>query len=346
MEKERIRNSEPLKYFSRYEKKEPEPEPIKDTSLKSRKKKITKENSKQYYLYRGMAYMGDKYGDNIFEWIKENDIKYIKPQKFLKRHSLRKETRTKMVDWMVEVFYLTKSEPSTFELAVHIMDRYISRTKKILYDININLIGLTCIYLASKMTEDFPLKLIHISKNIGKGEFINSDIIEKEKEISNTINYDFIEAGIYGILMAFFQDLQLNYYKRINELDGKKIISEYMDFCFLLSKLVLYNEGLLSYKTSFISIVILSFGLDILILRKKELTKDLRVFLVEWINYLKNELDILSYDIEWLYKEILQLYKTYLYIPISQINYVKNQKKRRRYSEQINLLKYYKDKLL
>jgi len=57
-----------------------------------------------------MAYMVDKYGDDMFQWMKGNETKYLKQQKFLKRHFLRKETRAKMVDWMLEVFYLTKSD--------------------------------------------------------------------------------------------------------------------------------------------------------------------------------------------------------------------------------------------
>ena len=287
-----------------------------------------------------MYYMDDKYGENIFQWIKENESKFIKPQKFLKRHHLRKETRTKMVDWMVEVFYKTKSEPSTFELAVHLMDRYISRTKKMLYDNDIHLIGLTCIYIASKMMDIVPLKLNDISNNIGRGEFLNKDIIYKEKEISMTINYDFIDAGVYDFLMAFFYNLNVKNYKKINELNGKEVISDYIDFCIVLGKLVLYNECLLSYKTSLISVAILSLGFDILNLKRKQLSVDLRNFLIDWIHYIKCELEIIPYDIETIYKKIFQIYKDYIYQPMEQAN-----KKRKIYVETISLLKYYKEKL-
>jgi len=338
MKKERIPNSAPLKYFSRYVRKSTEKENI---SNFEGKKKLKKESVKKYHLYGEMYYTEDKYNEDIFEWIKENEAKFIKPQKFLKRHHLRKETRTKMVDWMVEVFYKTKSEPSTFELAVHLMDRYISRTKKILYDNDIYLIGLTCIYIASKMMDIVPLKLNDISNNIGRGEFLNKDIIYKEKEISMTINYDFIEAGIYDFLMAFFYNLNVKHYQKINELNGKEIICDYMDFCIVLGKLVLYNECLLSYKTSFISVAILSLGFDILNLKMKKLSCDLRNFLIDWIHYIKGELDIIPYDIECIYKTILQIYKDYIYQPMEQID-----KKRKIYVEKISLLKYYKDKLL
>ena len=344
MKKERIPNSEPLKYFSRYNKKTNESK--KNKNLLVENPKMTVESNKKYHLYREMAYMADKFWPDVFDWIEENETVFIKSQKFLKRHYLRKETRTKMVDWMVEVFYLTKSDPYTFELAVHIMDRYIQMTKKILYDKDIHLIGLTCIYIASKMMDDEPIKLINISKNIGKSEFLNIDIIEKEKEISSSIEYEFLYNGIYDVLMALFFDLNVTYYKIIDEIKGKEIIGKYMDFCVILSKLILYNESLLSYKTSLISVVIINFGFDILNLNEKKLSKDIRYFLTEWIRYIINEMNIITYDMNNVYNEILNLYKIYIYQPIQENNNIKFGIKEKRKVEQINLLKLYKDKLI
>lgn len=344
MKKTRTPNSEPLKYFSRYNKDENEIK--KRESLCIEKPKIAIELYGNYQNYREMAYMLDQYGENIFEWIKENEIIYIKSPKFLKKHQLRKETRTKMVDWMVEVFYITGSEPCTFELAVHIMDRYIQQTKKILYDHDIHLIGLTCIYISSKLNDDTPLSLSEVTKNIGKSIFLTTDIIEKEKEISTTINYDFVTNGIYDFLMAFFCDLNVNYYKIIEELKGKEILCRYFYFCTILSKLVLYNETLLSYKASLIIVSILSFGFDILNLNEKNMTKDFRNFLEEWIRYIINEMNIITYDMNCVYKEILQSYKIYIYQPNEKIKNLTIQHKEKKIVEQTNLLKYYKDKLI
>ena len=250
-----------------------------------------------------------------------------------------------MVDWMLEVFYLTKSEHTTFELAVHIMDKYISMTKKILDDSDIHLIGLTCVYISSKMMDNIPLKLFHIITNIGKGVFSRVDIIEKEKEISNTINYDFIFAGIYDFLLAFFHDLNVNYYRIINKLKGKEIINDYLNFCIILNKLILYNEELLSYKTTLITIAIISFGFDIMNLNEKRLTKDLRNFLNKWINSIKLEMQISSYDIMVIYNLILQTYKYYLYQPNKKITNLKIIEKEKKHIKQNNLVKYYKDKI-
>lgn len=345
MKNKMISNSEPLKRFSSYDLTD-----LQTKQLEINRLRLKIERNKKYQLCREMAYMVDKYGDDVFEWIKGNETKFIKSQKFLKKHFLRKETRAKMVDWMLEVFYLAKSDHSTFELAVHIMDKYISMTKNILYDSDIHLIGLTCIYISSKMMDNIPLKIIHILNNIGRGAFLKCEIVEKEKEISKTINYDFIITGIYDFLLAFFYDLNVNYYIEINRLNGKEIINDYMNFCIILSKLILYNEEILSYKATLISVAILSFGLDILGLNEQRLTKDLRKFLMKWINCIKIEMEISSFDIIVIYNSILNAYKVYLYQPNKKITDLKIKEsgkgKEKKNIQQINLLKYYNDKIL
>ena len=102
----------------------------------------------------------------------------------------------------------------------------------------------------------------------------------------------------------------------------------------------------LSYKTSLISVVIINFGFDILNLNEKKLSKDIRYFLTEWIRYIINEMNIITYDMNNVYNEILNLYKIYIYQPIQENNNIKFGIKEKRKIEQINLLKLYKDKLI
>ena len=227
------------------------------------------------------------------------------------------------------------------------MDYYISNTPKILTDNDIHLIGLASIYLSSKLIDDKPLTLSQVSNDIGKEQFSNDDITNKELEISLIINYDFFTVGVYDYLMILFCNLIIGHYKKINELKGKKLVNKYMDFCVILSKLILYNEKLLSYKTSIICLAILSFGFDMLNLReKKKKNIDMRHFLGHWIGYIIREVDVFSYDINNVYNEILKLYKNNIYKPCERNKILKIRKKDKGYCELINLVKYYPDKLL
>ena len=195
---------------------------------------ITK--NQKYYLYRERAFMIDKYGKSLFNLNKEYEAKFLIPSNFLERHSLSPEVREKMVDWMVEVFSVNKSEPGTLELAVHIMDAYILNTKRVLKNSDIHLIGLCSIYLASKVEEKVPLRLTHIVNNLGKNTFSKDEIIEMERDIVKTIEFDFFTAGSYDYLMVFFYDLKVNNYRRLNQLGGKDVVDKFYDTVILDSE--------------------------------------------------------------------------------------------------------------
>ena len=62
----------------------------------------------------------------------------------------------------VSIFYMFNSEASTFFLAVDILDRYLQNTKKKIEDKDIHLIGLACIFIASKSEDLCPFQMKHI----------------------------------------------------------------------------------------------------------------------------------------------------------------------------------------
>jgi hypothetical protein len=263
----------------------------------------------QYYLFLEKALMVDKYGKTMYEWNQDNEAKYLIPSDFLKKHGLSPEARERMVDWMIEVFSVNKSEPGTFELAVHIMDSYILNTNKILKDEDIHLIGLTSIYIASKMEEKIPMRLIHIVNNLGKGVFSKAEIIAMEKEIVETIEFDFFTAGTYDYLMTFFWDLKVNNGQILNDFKEHDVIDKYMKFCIFLSKLTLYNHKFAAYSTSLIAVGILTLGFDFLKRNNQIKEKKLMKFLQDWIFYLMNEMKFNPDAVGYVYLKIYDLYK-------------------------------------
>jgi len=61
--------------------------------------------------------------------------------------------RSKMVDWMIEVISVYNFLNDTFFLAVYLLDKYLSMTTLSLVDKDIHLIGIICMYMASKEEE-------------------------------------------------------------------------------------------------------------------------------------------------------------------------------------------------
>ncbi len=327
-------------------KKEKEKEKEKEKGKNKKKEKITEKSRKnnKYYLSREIALTVEKYGRDIFSCIKNNEPKFLIPMNYMDKHSLSPSVRERMVDWMVEVFCVYKCDPGTFELAVHIMDLYLSRTKKNIKDEDIHLIGLTCIYISSKIEDIIPLRMSHIVKSLGHNTFNEKAIIKKEREIIKTIDFDFFTAGTFDYIMTFFFDLKVNNAKRINELQGVNIIEKYMNFSIFLSQLLLYNCEFVCFRQSLNALAVLAIAFDILKTNIKDISKDLKNFLSDWVFYVINEMGFNSDAISVIYQKIYNLYSEKVILP--QKWKEKNNDNESDEVEIINLCKFNQDKFI
>jgi hypothetical protein len=68
-----------------------------------------------------------------------------------------------MVDWMVQVFRVMRvSTPHTFFLAINFMDHYFESMQKSKISLprsELHLIGLTCLFMSSKMEDVIPMHM-------------------------------------------------------------------------------------------------------------------------------------------------------------------------------------------
>ena len=316
----------------------------KEEAQKIREK--AKKNEK-YYLAREIALTVEKYGREIFSYVKDNESKFLIPINFLDKHNLSPNVRERMVDWMVEVFSVYKCDPGTFELAVHIMDCYFSKTKKKLKDEDIHLIGLTCIYISSKVEDIIPLRMSHIVKSIGHSSFNGKTIIKKEREIIKTIDFDLFTAGTYDYIMTFFYDLKVNNAKKISNLNGVKIVEKYLKFSIFLSQLLLYNCEFVCFRQSLNALAVLALAFDILKTNIKDISKDLKNFLSDWVFYVINEMGFNSDAISIIYQKIYNLYSEKVILPQKlKENQKGNLIKEDDEVEIINLCKFNQDKFI
>lgn len=64
-----------------------------------------------------------------------------------------------MVDWMVEVMTSYKCTDRTLFKAIEVMDQYYMKTQSVEKARDLHLVGVTCILIANKMEEVYPLKI-------------------------------------------------------------------------------------------------------------------------------------------------------------------------------------------
>ena len=96
-----------------------------------------------------------------------------------------------MVDWMFEVINAFKMSEQTFFLSVQYLDRFLGTSSR-KHDVSeLHLIGITCMFIASKYEDITPLYLKTMVKKVSHGKIKGKEILDLEKEIVNTLKWRF-----------------------------------------------------------------------------------------------------------------------------------------------------------
>ena len=107
----------------------------------------------------------------------------------ISKHESTEKFRAKMLDWMIEVLKFYGQTEQTVFRAWWFLDFYLLRTNVSVKPLDLHLLGSTCIFLASKQEEIRPIKLSVLISEICKNKVTSDDIMNKEFEIMNTINF-------------------------------------------------------------------------------------------------------------------------------------------------------------
>jgi hypothetical protein len=71
-----------------------------------------------------------------------------------------------MTDWMIEVLTNFKCDDQTYFIAVNLQDRYLKNAEKTLEVSDLHVLGVTCMFVASKFEDIYPLKMKTIYEKI------------------------------------------------------------------------------------------------------------------------------------------------------------------------------------
>jgi len=110
--------------------------------------------------------------------------------KCLQNHQISSDVRSRMVDWMVEVFGKLSCNHQTLFLAVSIMDRYLAAKKTSLLQHEIHLLGIASMLIASKFEDVTPLSMETAFESLGHQAFSEQEIFNKEMDILITIRFE------------------------------------------------------------------------------------------------------------------------------------------------------------
>jgi hypothetical protein len=179
---------------------------------------------------------------------------------------------------MCEIFYAYNSDFQTYFIAVDIMDKYINNSRKIIYNEDIHLIGITCIFIASKYEDYIPFSMKNMINEIAKNKYKENDIINKEKEILKEINFDIISVSTYDFVNIFIYDLKMNNIKTVKSLDLYKHLHHMRKTCLFLSQMLLLDELFSSYESSLKALCCLICSYDSLLSSENDICLKVKKF--------------------------------------------------------------------
>jgi hypothetical protein len=201
-----------------------------------------------FYLDRENQVLIQQYGPELYDYSRDLEAGTHIPWDYLRRHKIDPCTRTKMVDWIIEVLYAYNSDQPTFFLAIHIMDLYLAKTKTVLTNQDIHLVGMVALFIASKMEDLIPLRMHHVRLKIGHGKFTDKEIKKQEKLILEAIQFDIVTTSTYDFVKTFIFDFCHNNKDYINKLGLQWVIDLFDTTAVYMSKLMTHSEEFTQYR--------------------------------------------------------------------------------------------------
>lgn len=252
-------------------------------------------------------YMVKLYGPELYITTVELDNIKRNPSS-IKKHHFNSSSRSKMVNWMMEIFASYNSEPLTFFLSVEIMDNYLQKTKKTINENELHLLGMVAIYMSSKMEDIIPLHMIHIKTKIGHDKFSQEEIINMEKDILNVLDWDILFITTYDVIKTFLSDFYVNNKDMIIKLKMYLICYDIEIISIFLSKLICLNEIFIKYNKCILAISIIIASFDIL-RSNYEINKEKENFLRQWLLFLVKESKFPVDNVTKVYNKVCAFYE-------------------------------------
>ncbi|XP_067929944.1 G1/S-specific cyclin-E-like [Watersipora subatra] len=192
--------------------------------------------------------------EEVWSVMRAKEKRYIRDKNlFIKHPQLQCRMRAILLDWIIEVCEVYRLHRETFYLATEFIDRYLS-TKHDVAKYQLQLIGVTSLFMAAKLEEIYPPKIGEFAY-VTDGACTEEDIKTQELIILKTLQWNLNPMTVNSWMTLYLNIL--NYIPDgscITELKFSGcaflVIARLMDLCTL-------DEGSLQFSTSILAAAIL-----------------------------------------------------------------------------------------
>lgn len=150
--------------------------------------------------------MNIEYGDTIMKYTRDLELKHLTDDNLIK-HKITPALRARMIDWMIEVLTNFKCDDQTFFLAVSLLDRYFKNKTEIREVGDLHIIGVTCMFIASKYEDVYPLKMKMVFEKIAHKKLSIDKIKSLELDILKVIKYKIPAPTVLDFLKVYLKEV-------------------------------------------------------------------------------------------------------------------------------------------
>ncbi|CAN2389354.1 cell cycle G1/S phase transition [Pristimantis euphronides] len=142
--------------------------------------------------------------DDVWRNMLRKDVTYPRNKNFFQRHPMLQENmRSILLDWLMEVSEVYKLHRETFYLAQDFFDRFMA-TQENVVKTKLQLIGISCLFIAAKLEEIYPPKL-HQFAYITDGACTENEILSMELIIMKALKWCLAPMTVVSWLNVFLQ---------------------------------------------------------------------------------------------------------------------------------------------
>lgn len=144
-------------------------------------------------------FMEPDYSIEIFDYLRELEQKYSVDPTFIEQiqADLTWDDRKDLIAYVVKLQHKFRSTLETLYLTVNIIDRFLSKVEVSVS--KLELIAITCFFIAAKYEEVYPPTMRHLIK-ISSNQFTSDVIREAERFIITTLNFELNFCGPMSFL--------------------------------------------------------------------------------------------------------------------------------------------------
>nr|XP_046273434.1 G1/S-specific cyclin-E2-like isoform X2 [Scatophagus argus]XP_046273435.1 G1/S-specific cyclin-E2-like isoform X2 [Scatophagus argus] len=178
------------------------------------------------------------WGSSEDVWVKmiSKEENYRHSKSFMQKHpSIQPRMRSILLDWLIEVSEAYTLHRQTFYLAQDYFDRFMLTQSNIEKGM-LQLIGITCLFIASKMEEACPPKLSQMAY-VTAGTYYEEEILQMELIILKALGWNLCPETAVSWLKLYFQMASMNSNSDLLEpqfpQDVYEQITRLLDLCIL-----------------------------------------------------------------------------------------------------------------